>query len=100
MKASAASQGMTRSAMARNRVGLARLAKAGMAVGVVPLLAKRNSPMIAHRSAVRSAAAAASGASTRLARDNAQSIRKGGQGEAGPMVAAETVATPKISTGT
>jgi hypothetical protein len=53
-----------------------------------------------HRSAVLSAAAAASGASTMLARLNAQSMRSGGQGEAGPMIAADAAATPKISTGT
>jgi hypothetical protein len=40
------------------------------------------------------------GASTRLARDSAQRIRNGGQGEAGPTLAADTQATPKISTGT
>ena len=35
-----------------------------------------------------------------LARLNAHSIRNGGQGEAGPVMAADAVATPKISTGT
>jgi hypothetical protein len=35
-----------------------------------------------------------------LARLIAQSIRKGGQGEPGPVTAAEIVETPKISTGT
>ena len=54
----------------------------------------------AHRIAVRSAAEAAMGASTMLARLSAQSMRRGGQGEAGPTIAADTVATPKISTGT
>src|SRR5215469_3283526 len=52
------------------------------------------------RRAVRSAAAAAMGASTIAARLSAHSMRKGGQGEAGPVIAAEAVATPKISTGT
>ena len=35
-----------------------------------------------------------------LARLKAHSMRKGGQGDAGPTLAADTVATPKISTGT
>ena len=52
------------------------------------------------RSAVRNAAAAASGASTMLARLRAQSVSSGGQGEAGPTRAADAVATPKINTGT
>ena len=46
------------------------------------------------------AAAAASGASTIEARLKAESMRSGGQGEAGPVIAAETVETPKIKTGT
>ena len=49
---------------------------------------------------MRSAAAAASGASTTLARLNAHSSINGGQGEAGPVITAEAVATPTISTGT
>ena len=53
-----------------------------------------------HRNAVRSAAAEAMGASTMLASDSAQSMRNGGHGEAGPTLAADTQATPKISTGT
>ncbi len=53
-----------------------------------------------HRRAVRRAALAARGASTRLARLKAQSISSGGQGEAGPTMAADAAATPKISTGT
>ncbi len=44
--------------------------------------------------------AAARGASTMLARLNAHSMRKGGQGEAGPAIAADAAATPKIRTGT
>ena len=35
-----------------------------------------------------------------LARLNAQSMTRGGQGEAGPTIAADAVATPKIKTGT
>ena len=35
-----------------------------------------------------------------LAKLNAQSSINGGQGEAGPVTAADAVATPKISTGT
>ena len=124
---SPASQGMRRSASSRNRVGLARL---HMGLGVVGLLVERNwsssaSPRrepgssfylrfraldsglrrndeiaASHRIALRSAAAEAMGASTRLARLSAQRIKNGGQGEAGPTLAAETQATPKISTGT
>jgi len=55
---------------------------------------------IIHRNAVRSAAAAARGARTMLARLKAHNIINGGQGEAGPVIAADAVATPKISTGT
>jgi hypothetical protein len=53
-----------------------------------------------YRIAVRRAALAAMGASTMLAKLSAQSMSRGGQGEAGPTMAAEAVATPKISTGT
>ena len=53
-----------------------------------------------YRIAVRRAAAAAIGASTIAARLKAHSMSKGGQGEAGPVMATEAVATPKISTGT
>jgi hypothetical protein len=35
-----------------------------------------------------------------LARLSAPSMRRGGQGEAGPTMAADAVATPKMSTGT
>src|SRR5262249_34330429 len=55
---------------------------------------------VTQRMAARSAAAEAMGASMMLASDSAQRMRKGGQGEGGPMLAADTQATPKISTGT
>ena len=48
----------------------------------------------------RSAAAAATGPSTKLAKDRAQRMVKGGPNGAGPTMAALAAATPKISTGT
>ncbi len=66
----------------------------------MPRIGRMTALEIIQRNALRSAAAAASGASTILARLSAQSSMNGGQGEAGPVIAAEAVATPKISTGT
>lgn len=52
------------------------------------------------RNAVRSATAAASGASTMEARLSAHSMRDGAHNELGPDTNGVTADTPKISTGT
>src|ERR1035437_4852247 len=119
----AASQGSTRLTSVRKRVGLARsitaigsllIRRAGTGNGG----RRQNMPVYGpdrfdlhyaadpyfhwqtdHSRPWRSAAAAATGPSTRLAKDRAQRMVKGGPNGAGPIMAALAAATPKISTG-
>src|SRR3972149_3275589 len=86
----AASQGSTRLTTFRKRVGLAR-----SMMGIGGLLVDRGD----HSNPWRNAAAAATGPSTKLAKDSAQRMVKGGPKGAGPTMAALAAATPKISTG-